>query len=40
MSEHKAAAEYFLQHGFRNLYNLAGGIEAWSRLVAAAVPRY
>jgi len=36
----QAAAEYFLQHGFRNLYNLAGGIEAWSRLVDAAVPRY
>lgn len=34
------AAEYFRQHGFRNLTNLAGGIEAWSREVDASVPRY
>lgn len=36
----QAAAEYFVQHGFRSLYNLVGGIEAWYRLVDAAVPRY
>ena len=34
------AAEYFRGHGFRNLYNLRGGIEAWSLLVDPAVPRY
>jgi monothiol glutaredoxin len=34
------AAEYFRQHGFRNLTNLAGGIDAWSRDVDPSVPRY
>ena len=34
------AAEYFQHHGFRNLFNLQGGIEAWSCLVDASVPRY
>ena len=34
------AAEYFRQHGFRHLTNLAGGIEAWSRDVDPSVPRY
>ena len=34
------AAEYFRNKGFRNLYNLRGGIEAWSLLVDPAVPRY
>ena len=36
----QGAAEYFLQHGFRNLYNLQGGIDAWSLLVDSSVPRY
>jgi monothiol glutaredoxin len=36
----QAAAEYFLGHGFRNLYNLQGGIDAWSQLVDSSVPRY
>jgi monothiol glutaredoxin len=36
----QAAAEYFLGHGFRNLYNLEGGIDAWSLLVDSSVPRY
>ena len=36
----QAAAEYFLHQGFREVYNLAGGIEAWSRLVDPSVPRY
>ena len=26
--------------GFENLYNLAGGIDAWSRLVDPTMPRY
>jgi monothiol glutaredoxin len=34
------AAEYFRQHGFRNLSNLRGGIDAWSLLVDSSVPRY
>jgi monothiol glutaredoxin len=34
------AAEYFRNAGFRNLDNLAGGIEAWSLLVDPSVPRY
>nr|ALS91003.1 Rhodanese-like domain protein [uncultured bacterium] len=34
------AAEYFRRHGFRNLYNLRGGIDAWSLLVDPQVPRY
>jgi monothiol glutaredoxin len=36
----QSAAEYFLQAGFRNLFNLSGGIDAWSRLVDPSVPRY
>jgi monothiol glutaredoxin len=34
------AAEYFRHQGFRNLHNLQGGIDAWSLLVDASVPRY
>ncbi len=36
----QAAAEHFRQKGFRKLYNLAGGIDAWSREVDSSVPRY
>lgn len=36
----QAAAEYFARTGFRNLYNLAGGIDAWSVEVDPSVPRY
>ncbi|MPY90936.1 MAG: hypothetical protein GEU99_23865 [Luteitalea sp.] len=37
----QSAAEYFLrENGFRNLYNLRGGIDAWSQLVDPSVPRY
>jgi monothiol glutaredoxin len=36
----QAAAEYFSRHGFTKLFNLAGGIDAWSRDVDPAVPRY
>lgn len=35
-----AAAEHLLRKGFKNVYNLAGGIEAWSRDVDPKVPRY
>ena len=34
------AAEYFRDHGFRRLYNLSGGIDAWSLLVDPSTPRY
>jgi monothiol glutaredoxin len=36
----QAAAEYFQRAGFRRLYNLQGGIEAWSLRVDPSVPRY
>ncbi len=36
----QSAAEYFLREGFRNLSNLQGGLDAWSRLVDPSVPRY
>jgi monothiol glutaredoxin len=35
-----AAAEHFLEKGFKNVYNLAGGIDAWSVEVDPKVPRY
>ena len=36
----RQAAEYFRRQGFTNLYNLSGGIDAWSALVDPSVPRY
>lgn len=36
----RAAAEHFLKQGFTNVYNLAGGIEAWSIEVDPSIPRY
>ena len=36
----RGAAEHFLKQGFTNVYNLAGGIDAWSREVEPTVPRY
>jgi monothiol glutaredoxin len=36
----RGAAEHFLKLGFKNVYNLAGGIEAWSKDVDSTVPRY
>ena len=36
----KSAAERFLREGFTNVYNLEGGIEAWSQKVDPKVPRY
>jgi monothiol glutaredoxin len=35
-----AAAEHFREKGFRAVYNLTGGIDAWSREVDPRVPRY
>lgn len=34
------AAEHYLTKGFRDVSNLAGGIEAWSTQVDPDVPRY
>ncbi|WAS99494.1 rhodanese-like domain-containing protein [Nannocystis poenicansa] len=34
------AAEFFVGQGFREVYNLRGGIDAWSREVDSGVPRY
>jgi monothiol glutaredoxin len=36
----QAAAEYCTREGFVNVYNLAGGIDAWSQMVDPSVPRY
>jgi len=36
----QAAAEYFRGQGFTEVYNLAGGIDAWSREIDPSVPRY
>jgi len=36
----RAAAERFLSEGFKNIYNLEGGINAWSERVDQKVPRY
>jgi monothiol glutaredoxin len=34
------AAEQFVAQGFRSVYNLTGGIDAWSLDVDPDVPRY
>jgi monothiol glutaredoxin len=36
----RTAAERSLKDGFRNVYNLEGGIDAWSQRVDTKVPRY
>jgi monothiol glutaredoxin len=36
----QSAAEHWIKEGFKRVYNLAGGIDAWSREVDANVPRY
>ncbi len=36
----RAAAERFLGEGYKNIYNLEGGIDAWSQRVDTKVPRY
>ena len=36
----QAAADYFAGLGFERLFNLSGGIDAWSQLVDPLVPRY
>lgn len=39
-SRSQQAAELALSHGFRNVHNLAGGIDSWSVEVDPNVPRY
>jgi monothiol glutaredoxin len=39
-SRSQAAAEHFVAQGFTEVYNLAGGIDAWSREVDPSVGRY
>jgi monothiol glutaredoxin len=34
------AAEHYLRQGFKEVYNVAGGIDAWSREVDQSVARY
>jgi monothiol glutaredoxin len=34
------AAEHFREHGFTNLWNVEGGIDAWSLEIDPTVPRY
>jgi len=36
----RSAAEHFREHGFRDVYNVEGGIDAWSQDIDANVPRY
>lgn len=36
----RSAAEHFLSQGFKNVYNLTGGIDAWSQDVDPKVARY
>lgn len=33
-------ADYLAHHNFKSIYNLYGGIDAWSQDVDATVPRY
>ncbi|HEY6941566.1 rhodanese-like domain-containing protein, partial [Dokdonella sp.] len=34
------AAEHFREHGFTNLWNVEGGIDAWSVEIDPSIPRY
>jgi len=34
------AAEYFANQGFQKVYNVVGGIDAWSQKVDTSIPRY
>lgn len=36
----QTAAEQLLAEGFKNVFNLRGGIDAWSKVVDTKVPRY
>jgi rhodanese-related sulfurtransferase len=34
------ACAYMMQQGFKDVYNLEGGIDAWSRHVDNSIPKY
>lgn len=34
------AVDFLLQHGFTAVYNVSGGIDAWSREIDSSVPLY
>jgi rhodanese-related sulfurtransferase len=36
----RQVAEYLIANGFDNVFNLEGGIDAWSRQVQPSLPRY
>ncbi len=36
----RGAADHFLKSGFKTVYNMAGGIDAWSQQVDPAIKRY
>lgn len=36
----QAAAEHYLKQGFKTVYNVAGGIDAWSQQIDPSVARY
>ena len=36
----RGVAQSVLQEGFRKVYNLKGGIDAWSLAIDPAIPRY
>ena len=36
----QTAAQAFIERGFKKVYNLSGGILAWSREVDSSVPTY
>jgi monothiol glutaredoxin len=36
----QAVAERYRRRGYTNLYNLAGGIDAWSREIDPSIPTY
>jgi len=36
----QSAADHYIKQGFKRVFNLAGGIDAWSRDVDSKVPRY
>ena len=39
-SRSRGAAEHFVKSGFKTVYNLTGGIDAWSKDVDPGVKRY
>jgi rhodanese-related sulfurtransferase len=36
----RRVAEYLAANGFEDIYNLAGGIDAWAQQIDRSVPRY